>query len=46
MGEASLEASRAAVLARREKAIDDTSGKYPEVFGPDYLAELRDDWPA
>ncbi|MFV1501324.1 hypothetical protein [Mycobacterium kansasii] len=28
---------RAAVLA--------SSGRYPEAFGPDYLAELRADWP-
>jgi hypothetical protein len=30
-------ARRAAVLA--------SSGRYPEAFGPDYLAELRTDWP-
>ncbi|BBX73343.1 hypothetical protein MSHI_12490 [Mycobacterium shinjukuense] len=30
-------AHRAAVLA--------SSGRYPEAFGPDYLAELRADWP-
>lgn len=28
---------RAAVLA--------SAGRYPEAFGPDYLAELRADWP-
>jgi hypothetical protein len=31
-------AHRAAVLA--------SSGRYAEAFGPDYLAELRADWPA
>ena len=30
-------AHRAAVLA--------SSGRYPGAFGPDYLAELRADWP-
>ena len=30
-------AHRAAVLA--------SSGRYPQAFGPDYLAELRADWP-
>lgn len=30
-------AHRAAVLA--------SSGRYPEAFGPDYLGELRADWP-
>jgi hypothetical protein len=31
------EGHRAAVLA--------SSGRYPEAFGPGYLAELRADWP-
>lgn len=33
-----LEAHRAAVTA--------SSGAYPDAFGPDYLAKLREDWPA
>lgn len=32
------EAHRAAVMS--------SSGKYPDAFGPDYLDELRQDWPA
>jgi len=32
------QAHRAAVLA--------SAGRYPEAFGPNYLAELRADWPA
>lgn len=32
------QAHRAAVLA--------SAGRYPEAFGPDYLAKLRADWPA
>ena len=31
------QAHRAAILA--------SAGRYPEAFGPDYLAELRADWP-
>lgn len=33
-----VEGHRAAVTA--------SSGAYPGAFGPDYLAELREDWPA
>ena len=33
-----VEGHRAAVTA--------SSGAYPGAFGPDYLPELRDDWPA
>lgn len=32
------QADRAAILA--------SAGRYPDAFGPDYLAELRADWPA
>ena len=31
------QAHRAAILA--------SAGRYPEAYGPDYLAELRADWP-
>ena len=27
-------------------AVTASSGAYPDAFGPDYLAELREDWPA
>lgn len=33
-----VEGHRAAVTA--------SSGAYPDAFGPDYLPELREDWPA
>ncbi|MGH9122898.1 MAG: hypothetical protein ACRDYC_13310 [Acidimicrobiales bacterium] len=33
-----VEVHRAAVTA--------SSGAYPDAFGPDYLAELREDWPS
>lgn len=33
-----VEAHRAAVLR--------SSGRYPDAFGPGYLVELREDWPA
>ena len=32
--------------ARRREAIRRTSGALSGAFTPDYLAELRDDWPA
>ena len=30
---------------RRLEAVDDSSGKYADAFGPDYLRQLRRDWP-
>ncbi|MDA8038121.1 MAG: hypothetical protein M0Z69_02980 [Actinomycetota bacterium] len=36
--ELDMEAHRAAVTA--------SSGAYPDAFPPDYLVELREDWPA
>jgi len=43
----------AGILERNEHAEDGahrtavlaSSGRYPEAFGPDYLAKLRSDWP-
>jgi hypothetical protein len=37
-GERDVEVHRAAVTT--------SSGAYPDAFGPGYLAELREDWPA
>ncbi|MCH9666614.1 MAG: hypothetical protein K0U80_01900 [Actinomycetia bacterium] len=31
---------------RRLAAINDLSGSFTGVYGPDYLRELRSDWPA
>lgn len=34
-----------AELAARRRAIDRTSGALTDVYPPDYLKRLRDDWP-
>ncbi len=44
-GGAALEREDSDTAGRRREAILATSGKYHGVFGPDYLAELRGDWP-
>lgn len=35
-----------ASMTGRREAIMATSGGYADAFGPDYLDELRQDWPA
>ncbi len=44
-GSTALQGERAEAAHNRLVAIDATSGKYADVFGEDYLAELRRDWP-
>lgn len=44
-GGAALEEANDLASQRRRAAIKATSGKYADAFGPDYLAELRRDWP-
>lgn len=44
-GSAALEEERGEAARSRLAAIDGTSGKYADVFGDDYLVELRQDWP-
>jgi len=44
-GASVLEARLGQAVAERRKAIEDSSGKYPDEFGADYLRELREDWP-
>lgn len=34
-----------AALAKRRAAIERTSGIFDDVYGDNYLAELREDWP-
>jgi hypothetical protein len=41
-----LEQNEQQVTDLRREAVRASSGKYAEAFGPDYLAELRQDWPA
>jgi hypothetical protein len=44
-GHRSLRERQAALIAGRTDAIDRTSGMLSGVYGPDHLAELREDWP-
>jgi hypothetical protein len=44
-GEHSLRAPRGEAVRRRRRAVEASSGKYADVFGDGYLAELRKDWP-
>jgi hypothetical protein len=44
-GSVALEQAQDTAVAARQAAVDASSGKYPEAFGDDYLAELRRDWP-
>ena len=44
-GDALEEQQRSEAEAHRA-AVTASSGAYPDAFGPDYLAELREDWPA
>lgn len=45
MGGATLEQGRDAAASQREAAVEASSGKYPDAFAGDYLADLRRDWP-
>jgi non-ribosomal peptide synthetase component E (peptide arylation enzyme) len=44
-GGAALEQSQNTAARQRQAAVEASSGKYPDAFGADYLAELRQDWP-
>jgi hypothetical protein len=46
LGGRTLAHDRAAADDAREKAIDATAGALAGVFGPEYMHELREDWPA
>jgi len=46
VGGAALEHGVGEQARRRRAAVRASSGKYEDAFGPDYLAELRRDWPA
>lgn len=41
-----LEEDRHTDADAHRAAVTASSGRYPEAFGPDYLTELREDWPA
>lgn len=45
-GAAALEKSPHSVVEARRRAIRQAaSGEWADCFGPDYLAQLREDWP-
>ncbi|MDQ3454794.1 MAG: hypothetical protein M3513_04880 [Actinomycetota bacterium] len=44
-GDALDEQQRSQAEAHRA-VVTASSGAYPDAFGPDYLVELREDWPA
>jgi hypothetical protein len=46
LGRNTLAHERATADDAREQAIDATAGALAGVFGPEYVHELRDDWPA
>lgn len=46
MGRDALEQDEARALEAHRAAVSASSGAYADAFGPDYLAELRKDWPA
>lgn len=45
VGRNTLEHNRTEEERERRQAISDTGGALTGAFGPDYLAELREDWP-
>jgi hypothetical protein len=46
VGAATLDTEEMTAEDRYRDAIMASSGKYADAFGPDYLADLRRDWPA
>jgi hypothetical protein len=45
VGQNALAHDHAAVDQTRRQAVEATTGALAGVFGPDYLSELREDWP-
>lgn len=41
-----LEHDQHLAASAHQAAVTASSGRYPEAFGPEYLTELRADWPA
>lgn len=46
VGGAALEQDQRSQGEAHRAAVTASSGAYPDAFGPDYLVELREDWPA
>jgi hypothetical protein len=45
-GSAVLDREREDAVEAHRRAVDASSGAYADAFGPDFLHELREDWPA
>lgn len=45
-GEAVLDHEREREVEAHRRAVDASSGAYADAFAPDFLRELREDWPA
>jgi hypothetical protein len=45
-GEEALNEEHEQARERRRKAVAHTHGQFRDVYGPDYLKRLRDEWPA
>ena len=45
-GSSVLEQEREQEIEAHRRAVDASSGAYADAFAPDFLRELRDDWPA
>jgi hypothetical protein len=46
VGNQALEQDQAQEAQAHRAAVGASSGAYPDAFGPDYLSDLREDWPA
>jgi hypothetical protein len=46
LGRDTLTHGRATAVEMRRQTIDETAGELAGVFGPTYLRDLREDWPA
>jgi hypothetical protein len=44
-GHRTIEQDQAKEVAARREAVLRTSGAFTGLYGPDYLADLREDWP-
>jgi hypothetical protein len=45
-GGQALNAEQEQTRARRRQAVARTHGQFRDMYGPDYLKRLRDEWPA
>lgn len=45
-GDQALQADRLTATEQHRAAVRASAGAYPEAFDADYLADMREDWPA